>query len=108
MAITKNLNVDQGSSFTDSVYYVSVKSPTSLAGYNLRAQMRRSHYSANAISFITSTEHAANGNILLSLESTITANISPGRYVYDAEAYIGNIVIRIAEGIVTVNPGVTR
>jgi hypothetical protein len=43
----------------------------------------------------------------LSLTSSQTANLD-GRYVYDITANTANTTIRIQEGIVTVNPGVTR
>jgi hypothetical protein len=108
MARTKNLSLDQGVTFSEYIYYLDVKTPISLSGYNVRSQMRRSYYSANAISFTTSVTDASNGAVQLSLESNITANLIPGRYVYDVEGYTGNIVIRISEGIVTVNPGVTK
>ena len=108
MATTKNLNIDQGATFNDRVYYVDIKTPTSLSGYSVRSQLRRSYYSANSISFTAQIIDTANGIVSLNLDSTVTTNLVAGRYVYDVEAYDANSVIRISEGIVTVNPGVTK
>lgn len=108
MATTKNLNIDQGASFTTSVYYIDNKTPTSLTGYSVRSQLRRSYYSANAISFTSQITDVANGIVSLNLDSTVTTNLVAGRYLYDVEAYNANSVVRIIEGIVTVNPGVTK
>jgi len=49
------------------------------------------------------------GTVALGLTATQTANLVPGRYVYDVEVVSGaNVVSRIIEGIVTVTPEVTR
>jgi hypothetical protein len=107
MAITKNLSIDQGATFSTNVYYLDIKTPTSLSGYNVRSNLKRSYYSANSVSFVTEIINAANGVVSLNLDSTVTTNLIAGRYVYDVEAYNANIVIRIAEGLITVNPGVS-
>ena len=109
MATYKNLSLDQGSSFTESIQYLdSSKTPISLVGYSVKSQMRKSYYSANAITFDTILTDSATGNITISLNFNVTANISPGRYVYDIKANTANTAIKIQEGIITVNPGVTK
>ena len=87
MAITKNLNIDQGATFSTNVYYLDINTPTSLAGYGVRAKLKRSYYSANSTSFIARVIDAANGIVSLRLNSDVTANLVAGRYVYDVEAY---------------------
>lgn len=87
MATTKNLNIDQGATFLTNVYYVDIKTPTSLSGYSVRSKLKRSYYSANSISFIARVIDAANGVVSLKLNSDVTANLVAGRYVYDVEAY---------------------
>jgi hypothetical protein len=53
--------------------------------------------------------NAAQGEILISMDSANTANMSPGRYVYDLTITDPNsIVTRVVEGIVIVSPGTTR
>jgi len=110
MAITKNLVIDQGSTFTANLQYITNnKTPVDLTDYTVKSQMRKSYKSANAsATFTTSFINAATGNIQLSLASSITANLKYGRYVYDAKANIGNVSVKIFEGIVTVYPGVTQ
>ena len=110
MAITKNLTIDQGSTFTAKLQYVTnSKIPVDLTGYTIRSQMRKSYKSANATATLIATViDASAGNIQLSLDASTTANIKYGRYVYDAKANIGNVAIKIFEGIVTVYPGVTQ
>lgn len=108
MATNKNLNIDQGASFLAYTQYIDIlKTPISLVGYDIRAQLRKSYYSANSISFTAALANGANGNVSISLTASQTANLD-GRYVYDITANTGNTIIRIQEGIVTVNPGVTR
>jgi len=109
MATTKNLVIDQGSTFTANVQFLdNSKNPISLVGYTAKSQMRRSYYSANAISFTTNITNTTTGNVSISLTSGQTANLIAGRYIYDIEANVDNTIVRIVEGIVTVNPGVTR
>jgi hypothetical protein len=108
MATTKNLTVDQGASFIAYAQYLDIaKTPISLIGYDVQAKLKKSYYSANSVSFVTVLANGANGNISISLTAAQTANLD-GRYVYDITANTANTTIRIQEGIVTVNLGVTR
>lgn len=109
MVTTKNLVVYKGSTFEENFRYIdSQKNPVDITDYSARSQMRRSHYSANAITFSAEITNASNGEVKLNLEYYDTANIVDGRYVYDIELYNSNTVIRAFEGIVTVYPEVTR
>ena len=109
MATTKNLIIDHGSSFTEYIEYLdNSKNPISLSGYTIASEMRRSFPAANSIVFTSTIIDAANGNVQISLVASTTANLKSGRYLYDMLATSGNTVIRIIEGIVTVNPGVTH
>ena len=48
-------------------------------------------------------------SITVSMNAATSANIAGGRYVWDLELVSsGNVVSRIVEGIVTINPEVTR
>lgn len=109
MAVTSNLVIDQGANFTVTINYSDDTGvPNNLTGYTARAQMRKSYYSANSISFTSTVTDAANGEISLSMTAANTSNVKPGRYVYDVTVGLGTNVLRIVEGIVTVLPGVTR
>jgi hypothetical protein len=50
------------------------------------------------------------GTITLTLPASVTANIAPGRYVYDTiiRESANNTTTRILEGIFEVSPAVTR
>ena len=109
MAITKNLEIDQGSTHTIYVQHLdNDKIPISLADYTVSSQMRRSFYSANATVIAASIIDTANGNIQLNLSSTVTANLIAGRYLYDVLITSNTASTRVVEGIVTVNPRVTK
>jgi hypothetical protein len=80
-----------------------------LAGYSASSQIRKSYYSSTAYDFTVQITDAAAGEISLSMSSANTANMSPGRYVYDLNIKDPNsVVTRVVEGIVVVSPGVTK
>jgi len=108
MAIKTNLTVDQGANFVYNVYLVDAEgNPFDLSGYSGNAQLRRSYTASN---YATMNVHitGASGLITLTMNATTTANLTNNRYVYDLELTSNNVVSRIIEGFVTVNPGVTR
>jgi hypothetical protein len=108
MATKLNLFIDQGTDFSTTIEVEDEAGvPVNLSTYTGRAQMRK-HYTSNAYNTFTVAGYA-NGNIVISMNSSTTANISGGRYVWDLEVVSsGNVVSRIVEGIVTINPEVTR
>lgn len=105
------LTVDQGTTFESTLDLVNDDgSAINVAGYVFSGQVRKSFYSANATANITITvANAANGNVILSLNSATTANIKAGRYLYDVKMTdTTNTVTRIVEGVLTVTPQVSR
>ncbi len=108
MAIKANLIIDQGTDYSTSITLTDEEENViDLTGYTANAQIRKTYSSSNSVSFTTAIT-AAQGVIGLSLTDTQTANIVPGRYVYDVILTTGNTTSRIVEGIVTVTPRVTR
>ena len=109
MATKANIVIDQGTTFSTSINLTDDNGdPLNLAGYTGRSQMRKHYTSSNSHSF-TVTLNEGMGTIELAMTSTQTANIVPGRYVYDVEVVSpANVVSRVLEGIVTVTPEVTR
>jgi hypothetical protein len=62
-----------------------------------------------ATNFTITVTDAAAGQITMSMNSANTANVTPGRYVYDVLITSGaSVKTRIIEGIVTILPSVTR
>ena len=106
-----DLTLDQGATFTQKVNYIdSNKANISLVGYDVRAQMRRSYYSANATAITATVSSDTNGEVTLSLAANVTSALKSGRWFYDVEANTASdaTVIRLVEGIITVMPEVTR
>lgn len=110
MATNKNLSLDQGTTFTENIQYLdNSKTPVSLVGYDVKGQIRKSYYSTNATAtFDVTVTNASVGNLTISLHFNTTSNIAAGRYLYDVRANTANTAVRIQEGILTVNPGVTK
>ena len=71
--------------------------------------MRKSYYSSS-YNIITSTVTGiANGEITLSMTSANTANLTPGRQIFDLVITSPTgTVTRVVEGIIVISPGVTR
>lgn len=110
MAGFVELTLEQGANFNTVLDLKdSAGGILNLAGYTVAAQMRKSYYSTTATNFTITVTDAAAGQITMSMNSANTANVTPGRYVYDVLITSGSsIKTRIIEGIVTILPSVTR
>ena len=108
MAIKTNLSVDQGANFLYNVYLIdSDGNPFDISGYSANSQLRTTYTSSSYVT-ITASVDGANGIVTMSMNSHTTANLTNSRYVYDLELTSNNVTSRIIEGIISVNPGVTR
>lgn len=110
MAGFAELTLEQGASYSTTVTVNgSNGSPTNLTNYTAAAQLRKSYYSSTATDFTVSISDAAGGEITMALSSANTANLTPGRYVYDLLITSPTSVkTRVVEGIATILPSVTR
>ena len=83
--------------------------PFDLTDYTGKSQIRKSYYSANATAeFSITVSDPLTGTLALNLDSANTANIAPGRYVYDVVIKNDqNVKTRVLEGIVNALPQVT-
>jgi hypothetical protein len=108
MATKLNLFIDQGTDFSTTIEVADdAGDPIDLSTYTGRSQMRK-HYTSTTYNSFTVAGNA-NGIITVSMNAATSANITGGRYVWDLELVSsGNVVSRIVEGIVTINPEVTR
>lgn len=109
MATKANLIIDQGATFSTSINLTDDEdNPVDLTNYTGAAQLRKHYTSSTYTSFVV-TLGGNTGTVLLSLTANATANLTAGRYVYDCEVTANTGVIsRVVEGIITVNPQVTR
>lgn len=109
----QELFLEQGASFNTSITLDDVYGNLyDLSNFSATSQIRKSYYSANATAIFHTSVNAGSAQISLSLSAPTTANIYPGRYVYDVVIYsntdAANNTIRILEGIINVTPRVTR
>jgi hypothetical protein len=105
------LFLEQGASFNTSIALDDVAGEAfNLVSYTASSQMRKSYYSSNAAAtFTVSTGNDASlGVITMSLDAANTANIYPGRYVYDVYVTSGEARVRVLEGIINVTPQATK
>lgn len=110
MAFVRELFLDQGSTFSANVnVYNPDGTLVDLSSYSARSMFRKHYASTNSHTF-TANINVNNNVIVLSMNAATTANVTPGRYMYDVEIYndAANVVIRVLEGLLTVTPEITR
>ncbi len=110
MAAYSELIVEQYADFSTTVNVEDSNGDAiNLFGYTAASQIRKSYYSSTANNFTASVTGTANGEVTISMTAANTANISPGRYLYDLviTSPVG-VKTRVVEGIVTILPGVTQ
>lgn len=112
MAAYVELYLDQGSTFNSVINLTDdvTNAVVNVYGYTITSQMKRSYYSASITANITCTiTDTSNGEVTLSMTAANTANIKPGRYVFDVKSKdSSNVTSRLLEGIITVTPQVTK
>jgi hypothetical protein len=104
------LQIEQWSTFSRTITVKQADGTAqNLVGFVVTSQMRKSPYSTTAINLPAVLSDASNGEITLAETAANTGNIAAGRYLYDviSTAPTG-LVQRLVEGIVVVNPGITR
>ncbi len=110
MAAFTELLIEQGATFSTTVNVEDTAGAAiNLFGYSASSQMRKSYY-ATSNTIITSTITGnANGEITLSMTAANTANLTPGRQVFDLLITSPTgVKTRVVEGVIVISPGVTR
>jgi hypothetical protein len=109
MAIKVNLKIDQGADYSSTITLTDdFDDPIPLEGFTGASQIRKYYTSSTAFDFDVAIT-ANTGEVTISMAANTTNSIEAGRYVYDIELTDNNGKIsRIAEGLVTITPGVTR
>jgi len=106
-----NIVIEQGFDFDTSFQLEDTRTNAllDLTGATTLGQIRKSSSSINKISFASTVSSPENGLITVSLGSTITVNMKPGRYVYDVKIISsGGKEYKAVEGSALVRGGVTR
>lgn len=105
-----DLFMDQGVNFSHTINITddNTNAPINLVGYEIYCTLKRSYYSANtSANAVCTVVNASNGEFSITMNRAITANLEPGRYVFDVITKNGEIVDKILEGVMHVNPTVT-
>jgi hypothetical protein len=111
LAAYVEITIEQGANLTSTVTVSDTQGDAiNLSSYSAAAQLRKSYYSSTANTLSAIITGNANGQITLSMTAANTANLTPGRYVYDLKITnsVDNSVVRVVEGTATVLPSVTR
>ena len=110
MATISNLYVDQGSTYSNIITVTASNGQAlDLSGYSVASQMRKSYQSSTYHSFTATVYDAANGKIRLQLTDEQSGAIPAGRWLYDVEIEsAAGARTRVVQGIVTVQPQITR
>lgn len=109
MAQIQNIYIDQGTTFSLSVTVSDQNGdPKDLTDYTAAAQMRKSYYTNTSIDFTADVSLPEDGEVTISLTAEETTAIKAGRYVYDIEISSELETLRVLEGIVVINPEVTK
>ena len=113
MAEYVELFVDQGSDFSTTININddNTNLPQNVSGYVVTSSLRRSLLSSNAAANLTcSLFDAANGEILVAMDSGTSANLRPGSYFFDVKTYdtLNHVTNRLIEGVIYVIPSVTK
>jgi hypothetical protein len=106
-----NLVINSGSDFSQTFTLESNDNDSALdlTGYTVSAQMRKYSGSSTFTTFASSISSPRTlGKIVISLTSSQTVDLKPGRYVYDVVITINSVKTRVIEGMVLVREGVTR
>lgn len=109
MAIKSNIVIDQGADYITTLNVQDDNGTAiDLTGYSANAMIRKTYSSSNAVAFQISITPTV-GQVALTLSANSSANMAPGRYVYDLNV-VDTLLrkTRILEGILTINPSVTR
>lgn len=111
MAMTAYLDVDQGSDFSAIIDLENDDGTRmNIADFQIYSQFRKSYNSSVGYEFRCEIVDAVNGKFSINLSGVTSSGIRPGRYLYDVELYdpLNNSKTRVVEGIVTINPEITK
>jgi hypothetical protein len=109
-AYVSNIVVDVGANFDQSFNLeTNANAPLNLTGYTGAAKLKKSAAtSKTAADFVVSFPDPLQGQLKISLASSITSALKPGRYVYDVLLTdASSMKSRVVEGSAIVTAGIT-
>ena len=108
-AYISNIVIDAGADF-DQIFNLEnvANAPLDLTGYTATSKLKKHPASLNnTATFIVSFPNRTQGQIKISLGSTLTSAIKAGRYSYDVLLNDGSLKTRIVSGSAIVTAGAT-
>ena len=111
MATIFNLFLDQGTTFKANITVKDIAGDIrDISGHVATSQFRRSIKSSNSFAFVGHIPVGTDGNVMLTMNSNTTTNVTAARYLYDVELKSNTTgdIERVAEGIIVVSPEITR
>jgi hypothetical protein len=113
MAEYVELYIDQGSDFSTTVNLNddNTNLPQNVYGYVVTSSLRRSLLSPNVSANLTCTVNdASNGEFLITLSSSQTANLRAGSYLFDVKVRdtLASTTTRLIEGVIIITPSITK
>jgi hypothetical protein len=108
-AYVSNIVIDVGTDFIQTFNLEdSGNAPLDLTSYTGSSFMKKHPSSlTTTATFAVSFPSPTQGQLRISLGSTVTNGLKPGRYVYDVLISDGSIKTRVVEGSAIVTAGVT-
>ena len=105
----RNLVIGAGATFSETLEIIQTGgSPVNLVGFGASSFMRKTPESSSFVGFGISFTDRPNGKIRISMASTVTSTLKPGRYVYDLMLIRPNSTKTIGvEGDVLVRGGIS-
>ena len=105
-----NLQIESGTDFEHLFALGDNDNNTvlNLAGFTATSQLRKWAGATNFVAFASTISSPLEGEIKISMASTVTTDIKPGRYLYDVVLDDGTSRVKVVEGMINVRAGVTR
>ena len=111
MAKKIDIYVDQGSDFTATFPPVTDNNGETLdlTDFTAKCMIRRSYATVYAVELTVDDSRFSEGVITITMTNGETSGLVPTRWVYDITIQdpINNTVVKVFEGLATVNPGVS-
>jgi hypothetical protein len=112
MAISKQITIEQGTTFKFGVQFLNryTNFPIDISGRTIKSQLKKTHTARTSIDIAVQILDAPTGKVILSLLPQDTSALKPGRYVYDVLSISesdATDVEKLLEGSAIVTPTAT-
>lgn len=107
---TSNIIIHTGTDFEQTFVFEdpSSNSALNLEGYDACAKLKKYESSTPTASFEITFTNRDLGKLRISMGSTMTENLKPGKYFYDILLNSGTEISRVVEGVALIKKSVTR